>query len=71
MKCYWINLDNRKDRASACEQKFLDFEFETFRVSAVTKEEVGILKQTSDQEYFQGIVACRMSHIKAMEIFHA
>jgi GR25 family glycosyltransferase involved in LPS biosynthesis len=38
-------------------------------VSAVTRSEVGIVENTNNEHYFQGVIACRMSHIRALDTF--
>ena len=67
--CYWINLDNRRDRAAISRSRLAKLNLEETRISAITREQIGFLENTTNQLYFQGIVACRMSHIKAIEIF--
>ena len=69
LACYWINLDHRKDRAAISRSRFDKLDLEETRISATTREQIGFLEKTTNQHYYQGIVACRMSHIKAMEIF--
>jgi GR25 family glycosyltransferase involved in LPS biosynthesis len=67
--CYWINLDDRKDRAAISRSRLEKLELEETRISATTRAEIGFLEKTRNQRYFRGILACRMSHMKAMEIF--
>jgi GR25 family glycosyltransferase involved in LPS biosynthesis len=69
MDAYWINLDNRKDRASQCLNQLSENGIKGFRVPAVSRSEVGIVQDTENQHYFQGIIACRMSHMKALNLF--
>ena len=69
INAYWINLDNRKDRASYCISQLSKIGMKAIRVSAITRSEVGIVENTQNQDYFQGVIACRMSHMKALSAF--
>lgn len=69
MEAYWINLNDRKDRASQCIIQLSKIGIIAIRVSAVTRSEVGFVENTENLQYFQGIIACRMSHIKALNAF--
>ena len=69
MDAYWINLDDRTDRASQCLKQLSEIGVNGNRVPAVTRREVGILENTENQNYFQGVVACRKSHMKALKSF--
>jgi len=69
MDAYWINLDDRKDRAAQCIIQLSKIGIHASRVSAVTRSEVGIVGNTKNQHYFQGIIACRMSHMRALNAF--
>ena len=69
MDAYWINLDDRKDRAAQCIIQLSKIGIHASRVSAVTRSEVRIVGNTKNQHYFQGIIACRMSHMRALNAF--
>jgi len=67
----WINLDDRPDRAKECVSQIQQLKLgsSAVRISAVNREQVGVLADTDSQHYFQGVVACKKSHFKAMESF--
>ena len=67
--CYCINLDERQDRAAIARNRLEKIDIDAIRISAINREQIGFLENTANQHYFQGVVACRMSHVKSMEIF--
>jgi len=69
MDAYWINLDIREDRASQCISQLSKIGINGIRITAVTRSEVGIVENTQNQDYFQGVIACRMSHMRALNTF--
>jgi len=69
LNVYWINLDSRKDRAFNCRLQLEGLHFSSFRVPAISRSQIGQLENVTNQKYFRGILACRMSHFKAMESF--
>ena len=71
MIAYWINLDIRKDRAFNCRRQLEGLDILSIRIPAITREQIGNLENLDViyQNYYQGIIACRMSHFKAMKSF--
>ena len=69
MIAQWINLDSRKERAFNCRLQLEQLDISSIRVPAITRAQIGYLENTTNQNYFRGIVACRMSHFKAMKSF--
>lgn len=71
MIAYWINLDIRKDRAFNCKRQLEGLDILSFRVPAISRAQIGNLENldATYQKYYQGIIACRMSHFKAMKSF--
>jgi len=68
---FWINLDDRVDRARACVKQIetLNLDITSIRISAVSRQQIGVLPNTDNQHDFQGVLACRRSHLKAMASF--
>lgn len=80
IKCYIINLDRARDRWDATSQKFQELGFDVERIPAIDGRELSPpYPDYSPWRYFlrrgrpvsPQIVACFLSHIKALEIFLA
>jgi len=66
---FYINLDSRKDRRDAMEERIKNFGLKVTRKSAVTPDKLNIPFQHSAQHLNNGTKACTQSHVEIMKDF--
>jgi GR25 family glycosyltransferase involved in LPS biosynthesis len=69
VEIFWINLDERTDRAEQCEIQLKGLELFGNRVPATNRNQIETIPNTDDQYYFKGVAACRDSHMHALSLF--
>jgi GR25 family glycosyltransferase involved in LPS biosynthesis len=66
---FYINLDSRKDRRDAMEERFKLFGLKVTRKSAVTPDKLNIPFHPSAQNLNKGEKSCAQSHVEIMKDF--